>query len=198
MGVATNTNSTGVWGEGALWDFYAAGAGTNYGPFTGAHEVKLVDNFPEHINPGMIVSVTGDTMVRKKKDGTVSLSSTLPTVALSDSANDKRVFGVLVSESPLPEDHWYKAIEGERFGIVNALGEGRAWVSNVNGNIQAGDYITTSHIPGYGQMQDDDLLHSYTLGKAIETIDWNGVEETVEHNGEMFKVYLMAVVYTSG
>ncbi|MEA3357973.1 MAG: hypothetical protein U9R17_00945 [Thermodesulfobacteriota bacterium] len=188
----------GVKGMGGTYDFYAGGAGTNYAPFTGAHEVKLSDSFPELTIPGMIVSVTGDTIVRKRKDGTVSISSTLPTVALSNSAKDKKVFGVLVSETPLPEDHWYKGIEGERFGIVNALGEGRVWVSNINGNIQAGDYITTSNIAGYGQMQDDDLLHSYTLGKSTENIDWDSVEETVEHNGEIFRVYLMAVVYTSG
>jgi len=198
VGIAKNTNSTGVWGEGALWDFYAGGAGTNYGPFTGAHEVRLTESFPLDLILGMIVSVTGDTIVRKKKDGTVSLSSTLPTVVLSDLANDKKVFGVLVSESPLPEDHWYTGNKGERFGIVNALGEGRVWVSNINGNIQAGDYITTSNIAGYGQPQEDDLLHSYTLGKATENVDWDSVEETVEHNSEIFKVYLMAVVYTSG
>jgi hypothetical protein len=188
----------GVKGMGGTYDFYAGGAGTNYGPFTGAHEVKLSDNFPEHINPGMIVSVTGDTIVRKRKDGTVSISSTMPAVELSRIEKDKKVFGVLVSESPLPEDHWYKGNEGERFGIINALGEGRVWVSNINGNIQAGDYITTSNIAGYGQAQEDDLLHSYTLGKSIENIDWDSVGKTVEHNSEIFKVYLVAVVYTSG
>ena len=72
----------------------------------------------------------------------------------------------LVSEGPLVEDHWYNAQEGERFGVVNALAEGRVLVTNVNGQIEAGDYITTSSVPGYGQKQDDDLLHSYTLGKA--------------------------------
>jgi hypothetical protein len=197
LGVSGHGSFIGVKGTGGTYGVYASGV-TGYGPFTGAHEVRLSNNFPEHINPGMIVSVTGDTMVRKRKDSTVSISSTLPTVALSNSAKDKKVFGVLVSESPLPEDHWYKGIEGERFGIVNALGEGRVWVSNINGDIQAGDYITTSNIASYGQMQDDDLLHSYTLGKAIENIDWDSVEETIEHNSEIFKVYLMAVVYTSG
>ena len=149
LGVVGIGNFIGVKGVGASYDFYAGGPGTNYGGFTGAHEVKLTESFPLDLIPGMIVSVTGDAIVRKGEDGTVSLSSTLPTVVLSDSANDKKVFGVLVSESPLPEDHWYKAIEGERFGIVNALGEGRVWVSNVNGNIQAGDYITTSHTVSY-------------------------------------------------
>ena len=111
---------------------------------------------------------------------------------------DKAVLGVLVSEGTLREDHWYQAQEGERFGVVNAIGEGRVLVTNVNGTIEVGDYITTSSIPGYGQKQDDDLLHSYTLGKAIETVDWESVTETVEHDGLLYKVYLIAVVYTSG
>jgi hypothetical protein len=111
----------------------------------------------------------------------------MPTVTLSSKTSDKAVFGVVVSEDPLPKDHWYMAEEGERFGGVNALGEGRVWVTNLNGDIEAGDYITTSDLPGYGQLQNDDLLHSSTLGKAIETVDWGQVTATVEHDGETYK-----------
>ncbi len=100
--------------------------------------------------------------------------------------------------NPFSEDHWYKVTEGERFGIVNALGEGRVWVTNINGNIEAGDYITTSAIAGYGQKQDDDLLHSYSLGKAIESVDWSQVTDTIEYDGQTYKAYAIAVVYTSG
>jgi len=193
--------SCGVCGAGALghFDFFACGFGANYGPFTGAHEVKLCDDFPESIKSGMVVSVTGETQVRKI-DEEISFSSTLPTVQLSLTPDDSRVLGALISESPLPEDHWYisESDEGDRFGIVNALGEGRVWVTNVNGDIEAGDYITTSAIAGYGQKQDDDLLHSYTLGKAIEDVDWSEVAETVEFNGQTYKAYPISVVYTSG
>ena len=98
----------------------------------------------------------------------------------------------------MQEDHWYIANDGERFGIVNALGEGRVWVTDINGEIQAGDYITTSSVSGYGQMQDDDVLHSYTLSKAIEMVDWDKVTETVGFDGHQHKTYLIAVVYTSG
>jgi hypothetical protein len=146
----------------------------------------------------MIVSVTGQARIRRHKDGEVSISSTLPTVRLSDRVNDRAVFGVFSLEAPLPSSHWYTSKAGERFGMVNALGDGRAWVSNINGNIEAGDYITTSLIQGYGQRQSDDLLHSYTLGKATETVDWDSVTETVQFNGKTFKIYLIAVVYTSG
>lgn len=197
FGYAPGTNGRGVLGNGGQYDFYAVGPGVNYGPFTGAHEVKLSDDFPRDVKPGMIVSATGETKTRVH-NGTVSLSSTLPTVRLSSTANDKAVLGALVSEAPLPKEHWYNSSNGERFGIVNALGEGRVWVSNLNGEVQAGDYITTSPVPGYGQKQDDDLLHSYTLGKATENVDWNSATETVEFNGQRYKVYLTAVVYTSG
>jgi hypothetical protein len=197
-GKATGINSTGVWGDGGKWDFYAAGPGTNYGPFTGAHEVLFAEEMAGEIQPGMIVSVTGRVEVRKKENGEISFSSTLPTVTLAKKAMDKAVLGVLVSEGPFHEHHWYEAQEGERFGVVNALGEGRVLVTNVNGKIEAGDYITTSAIPGHGQKQDDDLLHSYTLGKAIETVDWASVTEAIEYNGMLYKVYPIAVVYTSG
>ena len=197
-GSATGTYGRGVYGYGKQYDFYAGGPGVNYGSFTGAHEVKFSGDMPEEIVPGMIVSVTGRTQTRKDKHGEISLSSTLPTVAISTRARDKAVFGVIVSRCPLPEDHWYEAEKGEHFGVANALGEGRVWVTTRNGEIRAGDYITTSEIPGYGQMQDDDLLHSYTLGKAIETIDWEQVSKTIRHEGEMYKAYLIAVVYTSG
>jgi len=83
-------------------------------------------------------------------------------------------------------------------GNVNALGEGRVWVTDIAGKIAAIDYITTSSIPGYGQMQEVDILHSYTLGKAIETVDWDQVTEFIEHDGKSYRRYLLAVVYTSG
>jgi hypothetical protein len=188
----------GVMGYGNHYDFYAAGSGTNYGPFTGGHEAKLSDDFPIDTKAGMIVSITGKTEIRRDDKGEISISSTLPTVKLCNVPNDKAVFGVFVAECSLPKDHWYIAKEGKRFATVNALGEGRAWVCNINGEVQVGDYITTSTVPGYGQKQSDDLLRSCTLGKATESVDWDSVTETVEFGGQVYKVYLIAVVYTAG
>ena len=202
-GYAAGSTGKAVYGYAKLadgYDFYAAGPGTNYGPFTGAHEVILAEGFPEETKSGMIVSVTGETKIRIDEQGRPSISSTLPTVALSGKEKDASVLGAFIAVSPLSEDHWYadESEEEQQFGIVNALGEGRVWVSNVNGNIQVGDYITTSNIAGYGQKQEDDLLHSYTLGKAIESVDWGKVTDTVKHNGNTYKVYLIAVIYVSG
>ncbi len=192
-----NSSGGGVSGNGTTYDFYANGPGTNYGPFTGGHEAILADDVPDDIRKGMIVSVTGKAE-KRKQNGEIVISSTLPTVSLASIEDDKAVFGVFNGLAPLLADHWYKEKEGKRFAMVNALGEGRVWVSNLNGDIKVGDYITSSSIPGYGRKQNDDLLHSFTVGKAIEAVDWYKVTETVDYNGKRYKVYLIAVVYTSG
>jgi len=193
------TTNYGVYGYGSTYDFYAAGTGTNYGPFTGGHEVKFSADFPAEVTRGMLVCVTGETQIRIDEESKVEISSTMPTVRLACTADDPAVFGVVVAETPLGDEHWYEVKEGERFGTVNALGEGRLWVSDINGRVKPGDYVTSSSIPGYAQRQDDDVLHSYTVGKVTEEVDWDSSEvETVEHEGKTYKVYLIAVVYTSG
>jgi hypothetical protein len=180
------------------FDFYASGSGSDYGPFTGVHEARLADAFPLEVKAGLIVSVTGEAQMRRSADGELDFSSTLPTIVLTDRSEDSAVLGVLVAEISLPPNHWYVADEEERFASVNALGEGRVWVTNINGDINAGDAITSSEIPGYGQRQDDDVVHIFTVGKATETVDWASVTETVMFNGQQYKVYPIAVVYTSG
>jgi hypothetical protein len=179
----------GVKGDGGTYDFYAEGPGTNYGPFTGGHDIKLNDVFPKKFIPGLIVSCTGKTI--KRKD---SYSTTLPECELSNKKNDPAVLGVIIKEQKLPKEHWYKPKKGERFGICNALGEGLVLVTNKNGNLQLGDYITSSSIPGYGQKQDDDLLHSYTLGKVTELVDWGSVKDKIQG----YKYCLISCVYVSG
>lgn len=196
--VAYGSAGRGVQGDGTAYDFYASGPGADYGPFTGAHEVRLAADYPAAITPGLVVCTTGPSLTRVDKNGEVSLSSTLPTVRLADTAQDKAVIGVLVKETPLAEDHWYKPEAGERFGVVNALGDGRVWACTANGDIEMGDYLTTSAVPGYAQRQNDDLQHNYTVGKVTESVDWSAVTDTVEFGGQTYKACLIAVVYTCG
>jgi len=72
-------------------------------------------------------------------------------VALCTKHKDKRCFGV-VSNIP---------------GFIETSGEGHVWVL---GDIEAGDFITTSNIlPGYAIRQDSEFLTNYTLAKATKT-----------------------------
>jgi len=47
-------------------------------------------------------------------------------------------------------------------------------------------------------LQNDDLLHSCTLGKATEDAEWDDVTDTITYKGKKYKSSLIAVVYTSG
>ena len=97
---------------------------------------------------------------RIDKDG-ISIEDAIPFVALSRKKKDKRVFGVLGDPK--------RSTNNKDRLIVNSIGEGAICVANTNGNIENGDYLQSSDLLGYGEKQDDDLLHNYTIGKA--TID---------------------------
>jgi hypothetical protein len=51
---------------------------------------------------------------------------------------------------------------------------------NSNGNIENGDYITSSGYLGYGEKQDDNLLHNYTV--AIATINCDFELNSIYYN----------------
>ena len=46
-------------------------------------------------------------------------------------------------------------------------------ICNENGDIQAGDLLVTSSTPGYLMKQDDDIIRSCTVGKAMENVVFN-------------------------
>jgi len=96
---------------------------------------------------------------------------------ISDKANDKNVYGVLsyydfTIQSGYDAEIPTQNPEGKIY-YVNSGGEGMIYVSDINGSIEAGDYITSSEIPGLGIKQNDDLLHSYTIAKSVGDVDFN-------------------------
>ena len=66
----------------------------------------------------------------------------------------------------------YLGVVGTPHGVVETSGEVHVWVSNENGDLEVGDYLTTSNVAGYAMRQDDDLLHNYTVGKVLEVCDF--------------------------
>lgn len=180
------------------YDFYAAGAAINYGPFTGSHDVRL-RGAPENFLPGMLVSSTGTVARRQKSDGELSLSTTLPQVELASVANAKAVFGVFAGERrPDLPDQYYVPEPGERLGIVNALGEGRVLVCDMNGEINNGDYIVPGPIPGIGVRQNDDILRSSTAAKATEPSMFASRPTSFTYEGRPVKTKLLACTYHCG
>ena len=70
--------------------------------------------------------------------------------------------------------------KGDTRTFINSLGEGGIWVSDKNGNLESGDYITSSSIPGYGQKQDSEFLANYTVAKITMDCDFNPSQQKVK------------------
>ena len=160
---------------------------------------------------GMIVVADGTYNNISTLESVATINESLPRVELSSTRNQKSVFGV-VSEAEDPNETIRKYVAGA-FGtkiqkkdnriVVNSLGEGAIWVSDINGMLENGDYITTCEIPGYGMRQDDDILHNYTVAKItqdcmfdLESTDYDCKE--VEHNGTIYKVAFVGCTYHCG
>jgi hypothetical protein len=107
------------------------------------------------------------------KDG-ITIEEAIPIVQLCRVKKDKRVYGVLGSADR-------KTNNINRL-IVNSVGEGAICVCNTNGNIENGDYIQSSELLGYGEKQDDDLLHNYTVAKSV-------IDCTFELNSPYYQCY---------
>lgn len=182
--------------EGSGAGFIAGnGGGVEYGGFTGSHITPVskseIDDFYQS---GLIVSSNGVALTDK------FLSEPYVGTTVSKKQKDKAVLGV-ISRRPRLYDKgitlsgWKKGV----YGItVNSVGNGRIWVTNITGDIENGDFICSSNIPGYGQMQDDDLMHNYTVAKATESVDWDKVTDTITHNGVEYKKFLIACSYHCG
>jgi hypothetical protein len=214
--------------SGTTLYLYSRDAGVNYrvlltssAYFTGQHGNKpvnldLKNNIENYI--GMIVSSAGiyysvnpiTKEVTTGKDA-ISISEALPEIKLTNIDKDKSVWGVVTNvkndnyntDGTVETDNnteW-----GDRLGSdvirINGLGEGAVWVTNINGNIENGDYICSSVIPGYGRKQNDDLLHNYTVAKSTMNCDFDlnndglYICEEFQHDGTTYKKAFIGCTY---
>lgn len=100
-------------------------------------------------------------------------------------------------------EDFYNSIFGDTWYSIyktNSIGEGQMNVCAVNGDIANGDYICSSAVRGKGMKQDDDILHSYTVAKALENVVWD--DEIVGEGGcfeqDGYKCKMIACTYHSG
>jgi hypothetical protein len=150
--------------------------------FTGQHIC-----FPEGpMGQGLVVSANKNKYVSLNGSLTtgtraIKSSEALPVVSLSNVANDRSVFGVVdhFEQSGTTRSQTSGATvikqdkeSGDNRVVVNSLGEGAIWVANTNGNVVSGDFLTTSHLPGYAQRQNEDFRCNYTVAKSTMDCDF--------------------------
>ena len=183
--------------------------------FTAGHDTVVP--LSSGVIPGMILESTG---VIWFKPVDVTSETALPKCQLASSDGSKKVFGVVagfpepetVREEDLPYVHngyvmapafpSYAKKAGILDGEINigtmSIGEGVIWVTNISGNIEAGDLIESSVVPGHGRLQGDDIIRSKTVAKCTEDIDWDSVEDYIDHSGISYKKYLAACTFCCG
>jgi hypothetical protein len=162
-----------------------------FGTFTGYHRCYTDDDLcnDENIDifkneyMGRIVISTGkiktDVSIKKNKEPIteptepieeyewntlcdkqgITIEDALPIIQLSRVRKDKRIYGVLGDPK--------RATNNKGRIIINSVGEGAICVCNTNGNIENGDYIQSSELLGFGEKQDDDILHNYSVAKSV-------------------------------
>jgi hypothetical protein len=163
--------------------------------FTGQHRTFIKDvPFMEAGDlEGLIVSADQNKYIKmsggvEAGSNAITTNESLPVVSLSTKVNDKKCFGVIsASEDPekRQEVHGNFVSEqekelGDTRVYINSVGEGALWVVNTNGPLESGDYITTSNVPGYGQRQDDDVLHNYTVAKITMDCDFDPATQPLQ------------------
>jgi hypothetical protein len=181
------TQTSGLVGVSNGYDFYADGAGTNYGPFTGAHDVL--------IPVGTTIPI-GYIVCDVKLIIAKNISNTVFEVAMSSSANQVPI-GVMVTNNGLLsnsqpasfiEKYEYTEVDDRLvtttimypeydankdsydYCAANAVGEGQVYVCGEAGNIAAGDLIVTSSVAGVGMKQSDNIVQNITVAKARQAV----------------------------
>lgn len=98
----------------------------------------------------------------------VSLSPDSPDLVVTANANNvNNIFGVVVEEGETPI-HFSGTSEEEQQAAVSTSGEVYVFVSDINGDIQAGDAITATVINGVGGKATDD---GRAIGIAKESFE---------------------------
>ena len=192
-----------------------AGGSTVSTSFTAGHDTVIPQG--TNVIPGMIVESTGIVWY---KPTDITSETALPKCRLASSDGSKTVFGVVggfpAPDAPKEEDMPYVRngyviapafpAYGRAAGVASdewqintmSIGEGVIWVSDINGNIENGDFIESSSIAGYGRKQDDDIMRSKTVAKCTETVDWSSITDTVSYGNQEYKVKLMSCTFHCG
>ena len=115
---------------------------------------------------GMDIAVTIDTIKTETVKSNASTKGQLFKTQICNTRQSKNAIGV------------YGGTNNEGQDLCLSMGTGFLIVANKGKDIAIGDYLMSSDITGCVELQDDDLIHNYTIGKATENIVWNKDETT--------------------
>jgi hypothetical protein len=163
--------------------------------FTGQHRTFIKDvPFTEAGDlEGLVVSADQNKYIKMTGgiavgSNAITTNESLPVVSLSTKVNDKKCFGVVSTseDSETRENRIgnFVSVSQKELGdtrvYINSVGEGAMWVTNINGPLESGDYITTSNVAGYGQRQESEFLANYTVAKITMDCDFAPATQPIQ------------------
>ena len=174
------SSTTGV--EGSICGTASAGV-IAYNTFTGSHYTQIVDR--SGLQPLMLLEAIDEPMEALPKQ--VITRKQLDAEGVDSEVSDE------YQASPKP--HLFKsricrtkgskAVIGVYGGTNNegndtilAIGTGQMIVANKGANIELGDYLQSSDVPGAAEKQPDDLYRNSTAAKITQSVRWLPGETT--------------------
>ena len=197
--------------------YISGGGGNGQLNFTGSHKcccknISDENRFKDYT--GYIVRSSGELYnmfkITESDPSKPQIDESLPLVELTNVEKDKTVFGVIsgvdvVDEGNKSSFSWgaITMIEKTDFELrtrynINSLGEGGIMVSNYNGNIENGDYITTCPLEGIGMKQDSEFLANYSVGKALISENFSKNYKIMKYGGKSYRYKLIGCTYHCG
>ena len=208
IGTDNDTTSGAGTGNELVWEHLSNGIQTGYGAqlssgytvntindFTGQHRCFIKDVPFSQVSDleGLIVSSDQNKYIKmsggiEAGSNAITTNESLPVVSLSNVMVDKKCFGVISAAEDSKQrvnqfgniKSFYPKEKGDTRVHINSVGEGAIWVANTNGSLEAGDYITTSNVAGYGQKQDSAGLMNYTVAKITMDCDFEPATQPIQ------------------
>lgn len=150
--------------DGANVGLITVASGTiTYGTFTGSHYV-LLEN--DNIERGQLIHLTGNNSYK----GENNTGEMIYGAKISEMANDPAIIGSYFS---VVED-------GDGLSWAQAVGNGDMWVVDNGSNLEIGDYLISSDVPGHAMKVTDEYPVAYVVARVAENVDWSKVEEKTE------------------
>ncbi len=175
-----NTSPLGVnrAADGNLVSFFSGGlqegsisvslSTVTYGAFTGVHYAQMEN---EKVERGMLVSLNG-------KNGNLHNKKTSEQVyGITKTAvpNDSKVMGAYLGlMDPLSEKSADNPIQ------IMAVGNGDMWVVDKGKDLEVGDYLISSDLPGYAMLDKGDYDIAHVIARVGQNVNWSEVKETVD------------------
>lgn len=164
--------------DGQVVGFYSAGnlegsvsvSGTtvSYNAFTGSHYATT----DETIDRGELVAFTGEQHFKYEDSGAEPTYEVIRTTE----KNQKNVLGAMLALSEPLQPHSYF----ENPYLIMAVGNGDIWVTDNGEDIEPGDYLITSDVPGHAEKDRGEFAVAHVVARAAQKVDWDEIDESVD------------------